>query len=85
LRTRGRDGTLREISFDGEVWVSAYSGGDGVSHLRFQGGLWNDVIVNAKEYEDLVRALPMVRAAVEKHGMRAGENLRKLMDSEDGS
>ena len=53
---------------------------------RFTRGWWVISHVADDKYptELISRMWPIVKAALRKHGMRTGWNIRKVMDSEDG-
>jgi len=80
--TRGAR-VLMDLRFDEAIWVEVTLDGSGsVDHYRFGRGRWRMFHILLREYgaEEFAMLLPVVGAAVRKHGMRAGENLRKLGD-----
>jgi len=79
---------LRGIWFDEDTLVDTFSDGpsegsvDGVLGYYFRHGLRVveiDSVFRGYSQEDVARMLPVVMAAVEKHGMKKGENLDRLM------
>jgi len=78
VRVMGPKGVLAEVVFDERARVRVLPGVEGYVFTR---GWFMGIQVSTRFYdvEDLERALPVVMAAVREHGMRAGENLERLM------
>jgi len=74
---RGAD-VVGELAFDGRVGVSTRLL-DGGTVQKFWFGRGYRILVFSVDPEDAARLWPVVRAAVEKHGMWTGDDLERLM------
>jgi len=82
------DTVLGEIVFDDGTGVNALLDREGPGFAVFTFIKGNRAIEFGTRAgispDDMSRMWPVVEAAAWKHGMRTGENLRKMIDSEDG-
>ena len=91
LRKMKGEKVLMEIPFAGGTTVEVFYKDEGkVDQVRgysFKERWWWEVTQVTDSFyspEDVARMWPVVEAAVRKHGMQMGENIRKLINGEDG-